>query len=68
MRIDGKRETAYIFEYILKCDSLRFIYVYDMENKEPELMSFKVEGIEQYNPMIIDPKKQLLYSKPSTVN
>lgn len=61
---NGKSSTAYICEYFLNCDSLRFIYVYDFETAEPELMNFKVEDLEQPNPMIIYPEKSLLNSKP----
>lgn len=57
---NGKNQTAYIYEYILNCDSLRFIYIYDLEPKEPELFKFTIEGIEQENKMIIDHSKQLL--------
>jgi hypothetical protein len=60
MLTNGKSHTAYIYEYILDCDSLRFIYVYDFDAKEPELFNFRIEGIEQENKMIIDPSKQLL--------
>ncbi|HWA32920.1 MAG TPA: hypothetical protein VG737_02265 [Cyclobacteriaceae bacterium] len=60
---DGKDQTAYIYEYILNCDSIRFIYTYDLDQKEPELSGFLIEGIEQPNKMIVDPKKQLLNSE-----
>jgi hypothetical protein len=60
---NGKHQTAYIYEYILNCDSIRFIYTYDLDQKEPELSGFMVEGIEQPNKMIVDPKKQLLNSE-----
>jgi hypothetical protein len=62
MSINGASKTAYIYEYILNCDSLRFIYVYDFDTKVPELQNFKIEGLEVENKMIIDPKKQLLNS------
>lgn len=61
---NGKSRTAYIYEYFLNCDSLRFIYIYDFETTEPELMQFNVEGLEQPNQMIIYPEKSLLNSKP----
>lgn len=64
MSINGASKTAYIYEYILNCDSLRFIYVYDFDTKEPELQNFKIEGLEIENKMIIDPSKQLLNSEP----
>ena len=63
MSVNGSSKTAYIYEYILNCDSLRFIYIYDLDTKEPELQNFKIEGLEVENKMIIDPKKQLLNSE-----
>jgi hypothetical protein len=64
---NGKSRAAYIYEYFLNCDSLRFIYVYDFETAEPELIHFKIEGLEQPNSMIIDPEKSLLNSKSQLV-
>lgn len=60
MNIDGDNKTAYIYEYFLKCDSLRFVLIYDMEQKEPELFKLNIEPIEQPSQMIVDPTKQLL--------
>lgn len=60
---NGRNKTAFIYEYILKCDSLRFIYMYDLDEPEPELYKLRIEGIEQKNEMIVDPSKQLLYEK-----
>lgn len=63
MNNNGKNRTAYIYEYFLKCDSLRFILIYDMEQKDPELFQFNIEPIEEPSQMIIDPSKQLLNQK-----
>lgn len=60
MNNNGKNSTAYIYEYFLKCDSLRFVLIYDMETEEPELFKLNIEPIEQPSQMIIDPSKQLL--------
>lgn len=60
---NGKNSTAYIYEYFLKCDSLRFVLIYDMEQPEPELFKFNIEPIEQPSQMIVDPSKQLLNQK-----
>jgi hypothetical protein len=57
---NGKDRIAYIYEYFLKCDSLRFIMLYDLEPKEPVLVNFQVEPLEKPNSMIIFPEKQLL--------
>lgn len=54
----GTDKVSFIYEYFLKCDSLRFILKYDLKS-EPELIWFKLEGIEVENPMIIDKTKQL---------
>jgi hypothetical protein len=63
MEKNGKNRTAYIYEYFLNCDSLRFILIYDMEQKDPELFQFNIEPIEEPSQMIIDPSKQLLNQK-----
>jgi len=60
MSINGNTQMAYIYEYILDCDSLRFIYYYDFQNENPELFKFFIEGIEIENAMIIDPSKTIL--------
>ena len=60
MNNNGKNSTAYIYEYFLQCDSLRFVLIYDMEQEEPELFKLNIEPIEQPSQMIIDPSKQLM--------
>ena len=60
---NGNSSIAYIYEYFLKCDSLRFIMLYDLESKEPRLINFQVEPLEKPNSMIIYPEKQLLNQK-----
>lgn len=61
MLTDGKNNTAYVYEYLLSCDSLRFILIYDMDKDEPELFNFKIEPIEKKSQFIIYPEKQLKY-------
>jgi hypothetical protein len=56
--IGGVDQIAFIYEYHLKCDSLRFILSVNME-KEPELMGFYIEPLENENKMILFPEKQL---------
>ena len=63
MNINGENSTAYIYEYFLNCDSLRFVLIYDMEKTEPELFKFVIEQIEKPSQMIRDPSKQLLNQK-----
>lgn len=55
--IKGNR-VYFIYEFYLKCDSVRFILNYDLA-KPPTLVQFKVEPIELDNFMIIDKSKQL---------
>jgi len=57
--IGGTNQIAYIYEYYLKCDSLRFILIYDIDKDKPELSKFNIEPIEVENKMIIFPEKQL---------
>ncbi|MFD2910239.1 hypothetical protein ACFSX9_16025 [Flavobacterium ardleyense] len=56
--IGGIDQTAFIYEYYMKCDSLRFILSFSVED-EPELMGFHFEPIETENQMILFPEKQL---------
>ena len=57
--IGGINSTAYIYEYYLKCDSLRFILIYNIDNDKPELFKMHIEPLEKGNSMIIFPEKQL---------
>ena len=57
--IDGINSTAFIYEYYLKCDSLRFILIYNVDKDKPELFKFNIEPLETENRMIIFPEKQL---------
>jgi hypothetical protein len=57
---DGKNEIAFIYEYFLKCDSIRFILVYNIDENEPLLFKFQMEPLEKKNLMIIHTDKQLL--------
>jgi len=57
--IGGADQIAYIYEYYLKCDSLRFILIYDLDKNKPELSRLNIEPIEVDNKMIIFPEKQL---------
>ena len=57
--IGGAKQTYFIYEYHLSCDSLRFILAMNMEREKPELMGFNVEPLEKENPLIINPEKQL---------
>lgn len=52
-------KVSFIYEYFLKCDSLRFILTYELK-EDPELVWFGVEAIENKNPMITDSTKSLL--------
>lgn len=56
--VNGINQTSFVYEYYLKCDSLRFILSFNAD-KEPELMSFRFEPLENENPMILFPDKQL---------
>lgn len=58
---DGKNNVAYVYEYLLSCDSLRFILIYDIDQEEPELFNLKIEPIEKKSQFIVYPEKQLKY-------
>lgn len=57
--IEGINSTAFIYEYYLKCDSLRFILIYNVDKDKPELFKMNIEPIEKENQMILFPEKQL---------
>lgn len=57
--IGGINSTAFIYEYYLKCDSLRFILIYNVDKEKPELFKMNIEPLETENRMIIFPEKQL---------
>lgn len=52
-------KVTFIYEYFLKCDSVRFILKYELD-KEPRLIKFRIEPIESENPMILNKSKQLI--------
>ncbi|MCC6724631.1 MAG: hypothetical protein IT258_08980 [Saprospiraceae bacterium] len=54
----GVGEIAFIYEYYLKCDSLRFVLTVNTAD-EPVLSDFYVEPLEYHNGLIKDWKKQL---------
>ncbi|MXV15632.1 hypothetical protein [Hufsiella ginkgonis] len=54
----GVNQSTFIYEYYLKCDSLRFLLSVK-GGSEPELTGFNVEPIENANPLIIHAENQL---------
>jgi len=59
-KIGKVEQTGFIYEYYLKCDSIRAILIFDMNKKIPELFAFKLEGIELENKFIVHPENQLI--------
>ena len=57
--VGGTNQVAFIYEYYLKCDSLRFILTYNLFADNAELSRFDIQPLEVENPMIIFPEKQL---------
>lgn len=57
---EGDNETAFIYEYFLNCDSLRFVLTYDLDLERPELHRLIVEPLELPSQLINDRSKQLL--------
>jgi hypothetical protein len=57
--VGGINSIAYIYEYYLDCDSLRFILIYNLDKENPELFKINIEPLETENKMIIYPEKQL---------
>jgi len=50
--------VSFIYEYYLKCDSLRFIITYNL-GPEIELYRFRIESIKKDNNMILKPERRL---------
>lgn len=51
---------SFIYEYYLKCDSVRFILTYNL-GQNIELYEFKLEPINKKNFMITKPERQLKF-------
>ena len=62
MLTDGKSNVAFIYEYSLKCDSLRLILIYNID-QQPKLFKFQIQPLEQENLMVVDKEKQMLKLK-----
>lgn len=60
MSDNGHNRVAFIYEYYLKCDSLRMILTYNLDN-EIELYGFNVEPIEKDNFMIKNQERRLKF-------
>ena len=56
----NKSHISLIYEYYLKCDSIRFILTYKIADSI-YLNEFKMEPIEKDNPMITDQSKRLTF-------
>lgn len=56
----GHRSASFIYEYYLKCDSIRIITTYNLGDKI-ELYGFRMESIEKDNFMITKPERRLKY-------
>lgn len=63
IKSNGKDYAAFFYEYILKCDSMRVILMYNLEVAQPELSDFKLEKLTKENPLIIHKENQLLHAK-----
>jgi hypothetical protein len=60
---NSEHDIAFIYEYFLKCDSLRFILIYNIDKEEPKLFKINIEPLSKQSPMVIHPEKQLLKYK-----
>lgn len=58
--VGGGDKIILIYEFYLKCDTIRFLISYTEENNsEVELNGFKLESVEKPNNMIIRKERQL---------
>lgn len=56
----GTDRVSFIYEYYLKCDSLRFVFTYDLGDSIV-LSDFVIQKLRAENAMIIDKDRQLKY-------
>lgn len=54
---DGKNLAYFVYEYYLKCDSIRFVFIYDITGTTPQLFNLKMEPIEKENPLVNKEKR-----------
>ncbi len=57
---NGINRVAFIYEFYLKCDSLRFILTYNL-SPNIELYELKMESIKKNNFMITKPERRLKF-------
>jgi hypothetical protein len=60
---DGRHDIAYVYEYFLDCDSLRFVFTFHADGDRPELYAFTIEPIESPTHLLVDPMKSILKDK-----
>lgn len=58
---NGQRQASFIYEFMLKCDTIRLIFTYNL-SPEIELYEFILEPIEKPNPMILKPENSLKFN------
>ena len=58
--INGNNRVSFLYEYYLKCDSVRIIVTYDLDDNI-KLYGFKIEGIEKDNFMILKPANSISF-------
>ncbi len=62
--IGGDNKIILIYEFYLKCDTVRFLISYlEKDNHELELNGFKMEPVNKPNNMILRKDRQLKFSK-----
>lgn len=60
---NGRHDIAYIYEYLLDCDSLRFVFTFHADGDQPELYAFTIEPLESPTGLLVDPMKSILKDK-----
>lgn len=57
---DGANQLVFVYEYFLRCDSIRFLLGYDLNQEQPALFFFQMEPLEGPSRIPVDPNKQLI--------
>ncbi len=53
------KRASFLYEYYLKCDSVRIIITYDLGD-QIKLYEFRIEGVEKENFMILKPENSFM--------
>ena len=57
---NGIGEISYLYEFYLKCDTVRFIFTFILDGTN-DLYKMRLESVKKDNPMILHPERRLKF-------